>query len=184
MHHKAALKLGHIKYFTSVKHLFLLLLVLSVLSCKTEEEIPLDKLSMEQMIDLHIEFHLAEARVRELRVPIDSGMMLYRYIKQDILAQRNLNDSIYEDSYQWYLEHPIYFQQVYEQVIDSLKYLHEVVVPARRQDPKAKNIKPEQEDPDENKGQPGPGKKTPAQVKPAATTQPKPKPTPKGEGEG
>ena len=166
------------------------------MSCKTEEEIPQDKLSMEQMVNLHIEFHLAEARVRELRVPIDSGMMLYRYIKQDILAQRNLNDSLYEESYQWYLEHPIYFQQVYEQVIDSLKYLHEVVVPARRQDPKSKNVKPEREDPDEKKGQPAQKKAKPAakktqpaekptvQANEPPKNQPKPKPNPKGKGKG
>ena len=137
-----------------MKHLFLLLTVLLLLGCKQEERIPEDKLSKEEMVELHIEFHLAEAKVRELRVPIDSGMMLYRYLKQGILQERDLNDSLYEDSYQWYLEHPVYFQEVYEQVIDSLKYLHEVVIPAKRKDPKAKDVKPEPTDPDEKKDAP------------------------------
>ena len=86
------------------------------------------------MVQLHVDFHMEEARVRELRIPVDSGLVLYDYLKNRVLQEHAVDTATYNASYLWYLEHPAQMKELYDVVIDSLKYLNDVVLPAKRQD--------------------------------------------------
>lgn len=116
-------------------------------ACQQGDKPPAGVLSQKQMVSLHVDFHMEEAKVRELRIPVDSGVALYAYLKNRVLREHGVDTSTYNDSYLWYLEHPGQMKDLYDIVIDSLKYRNDVVLPAKRNDEENDGLDAEDDDP-------------------------------------
>lgn len=112
-----------------MKHPFVLLMIccLFVFSCNEEKPpIPQDK-----MAEILTELHLAESFAQIL--PVDQGgymtknydtmMVLY----SNIYSKYKLDTADFKTAVRWYEAHPKMFDQVYEQVLESLSLKKESI---------------------------------------------------------
>lgn len=95
------------------------LLLSTLVSCKTEKE-PQNILSKPQMVDWMIDIYLAEARMTALPVTRDSAYKIFVPYQDSLLQRKGIQDSVLRKSYQYYLEHPLELEAIYDTVIDSL----------------------------------------------------------------
>jgi len=63
---------------------------------------------------------VAQAEVQNLRIPADSSQFLFLVLERKLLSDHQLGDSIFYESYSWYLAHPEIMHEVYTAVVDTL----------------------------------------------------------------
>ena len=81
------------------------------------------------MVGLLQEIILTESKISKLSLPFDSSKGLYNLVEDELFRRHDINDSIYEDSMNWYYEHPDELMQIYEILVDTL-----MVMEKRNQD--------------------------------------------------
>jgi len=72
------------------------------------------------MITLLTEIYELEERVGGLELPRDSTVKVFPHYKQELFRKRNITDSIFLKSVDYYMEHPDRMERIYTAVIDSL----------------------------------------------------------------
>lgn len=87
-----------------MKNLFLLLLaVLFITACSKEAEKPDKLLTKETMVRVLADMHVAEAKVKNMRVSTDSARQVYSIYELKIFDQWNITPEEYTRSYEYYL---------------------------------------------------------------------------------
>ena len=96
--------------------------VLVILSaCSTKPEPPQDLLPQEKMVEILIEVHLLEAKIKNLSIrPIDSAKVVYAHYEKLLFADFNITQDQYERSFNYYTENLPEFKDIYTTVVDSL----------------------------------------------------------------
>ena len=107
---------------------FIFIFTLLIFSCS--DKIPEDILSKDEMTNILIEMHLAEAKVGSLGLNTDSSALLYEAMEKRVLEEQNLSEAAYLKSYNYYLENIKLMEDVYARVVDSLS-LRESIVTSR-----------------------------------------------------
>ena len=87
---------------------------------KKETQIPPDVLSHDQMVNLMIDVHLLEAKVKKLYLRKDSARQVYDHFLDTIYAENKTNHEQYEKSLQFYMEEVSLYKNIYDEVVDSL----------------------------------------------------------------
>lgn len=101
--------------------IIILFLATGLLSIRCgKEETPKDILPQDQLTSIMIEFYLAEARLTNISVPLDSASKLFLPFEESTLKKYGVPDSTLKRTYQYYFDHPIELEKLYEVVIDSL----------------------------------------------------------------
>lgn len=77
-------------------------------------------MSESQMVDYLIQLHIAEAQVQNLRLKKDSSEVVFNIYENHILTQKGISDSLFFDSYNYYLQFPKQLESIYESVVDSI----------------------------------------------------------------
>ncbi|EMR02678.1 DUF4296 domain-containing protein [Cesiribacter andamanensis] len=103
-----------------MNRLFLCLLALCCFSCDKTLGPPKGVLSERKMVSLLVELHIAEAKVKNLRVTTDSAHQLYNLYELQILDKHNVAQDKYVQSYQYYLENHRLMTRVQDAVLDTL----------------------------------------------------------------
>ena len=103
-----------------MKNIFLVLLIALLLSCSKEEKKPDGILSKQQMITLMIDINLAEAKVGNRRVGVDSSKILFRNYELALLTKHGVSDSVYLMSYNYYMKNLDDMSEISAAVVDSL----------------------------------------------------------------
>ncbi len=80
-----------------------------------EEILPQDKL-----VNIMIEFYLAESRLGKLSITQDSARKLFVPFEESVLKKYDVSDSALSKTYQYYFDHPTEMEKIYEVVLDSL----------------------------------------------------------------
>ncbi len=80
-----------------------------------EEILPQDKL-----VNIMIEFYLAESRLGKLSIKQDSANKLFIPFEESVLRKYEVSDSALSKTYQYYYDHPTEMEKIYEVVLDSL----------------------------------------------------------------
>lgn len=103
-------------------HRYLLILIPFLLfGCKKGEEIPEHIMTQEAMSNILMDIHIAHAKVQTLKgINQDSAKILFRYYELDLFQKHNVAESIYYQSYNYYLDHPDLMLEVYTSLVDSL----------------------------------------------------------------
>jgi len=102
-----------------VKKSFLGIIILVAVSCLSDRS-PKSIMNEHDMINYLIDLHLAEAAVQNLRLKGDSAKTVFAVKEKHLLKQHNITDSIFIDSYNYYLGHPIKLEEIYSAVVDSI----------------------------------------------------------------
>jgi uncharacterized protein DUF4296 len=102
-----------------VKKSFLSIIILVAISCSSDNP-PESVMSEEDMIDYLIDLHIAEASVQNLRLKADSAKTVFKVQEKYLLKTHNITDSVFINSYNYYLGHPRVLEEIYSAVVDSI----------------------------------------------------------------
>jgi hypothetical protein len=107
-----------IKFFM-LKRLLTALLFLS--ACVKPETPPPGVIPKDQMTEILIDIHVAEAQVSHLNLrSYDSMQVAYNGFERDIFQKYRVDSTSYNQSYQYYLRNPKLMEEIYTAVVDSL----------------------------------------------------------------
>ena len=95
-------------------------LIVSLAGCTKDTSVPDYVIPKEKMVPFLIDIHLAEAKIKVLKLEYDSSIAFYRKLEDEVYKKHQINDSIYMESYNYYLNQPELMVEIYGQVIDSL----------------------------------------------------------------
>ncbi|MFM8740099.1 MAG: DUF4296 domain-containing protein [Cytophagales bacterium] len=97
-----------------------LLVLVFMAACGGREEKSAAVLTKEKLTALIIEMYLAEAKMDATSLPRDSTIKFFVPREKKILEKLGIPDSTLKITYDYYLQHPKEFEEVYDAVIDSL----------------------------------------------------------------
>lgn len=84
------------------------------------ERIPDTVIAEEEMVNILIDLHLAEAQVQDLRLKPDSAKKVMKIQEKLLYKKYEISDSLFIRSYNYYIEHPEKLEEVYTALIDTL----------------------------------------------------------------
>ena len=94
------------------------LIMLTAIACQNKSS---DKImSQEDMAAYLIELHIAEAQVQNLRLKQDSAKVVFKIYENYLLEKNGITDSLFLDSYSYYMQHPDELEEIYTAVVDSI----------------------------------------------------------------
>lgn len=102
------------------KIFLLFALLLSFQACTKETNKPENLLSKEKMVGIMADMTLAEAKIKNLRVSIDSSRQIYREYEKSIFIERDVSSEQYKESYRYYLLNYKEMASLHAAVIDTL----------------------------------------------------------------
>jgi hypothetical protein len=112
-----------IYYFRSVRKTFLLFGFLSIIftSCTSGGGAkPANLLTHAQMTRILADIHMAES-MADMHFPSrDTSKIAYKILEKKIFAQHQVEDSVFLQSYEYYLRHLKEMDKIYEAVVDTL----------------------------------------------------------------
>lgn len=86
---------------------------------------PPSLLSKQQMVSFLIDLHLTEAKMSYIEVrKTDSLEIIFRNYEKYLMNQHGFTDSIYLQSYAYYLDHMELMDEIYDDVVDSLSVMN------------------------------------------------------------
>ena len=88
-------------------------------------ERPPQLLSQPQMVSFLIDLHLAEAKMNHVNTRnTDSTEIIFRHYEKYLMEQHGFTDSVYLQSYAYYLDHMELMNEIYNDVVDSLSVMN------------------------------------------------------------
>jgi len=97
----------------------------AIFSCDTEER-PEDILSEREMINILVDFHLTEAKLKALKLNRDSSENLFSMLDDEVYEKYGIDDTAYLNSYRYYLDRPQQLNEIYAAVVDSLSFRQKI----------------------------------------------------------
>ena len=82
---------------------------------KPESLLPEDK-----MVEILVDIHMAEGMASSLPIPYDSSKKIYPIFEEEVFAKHGISDSVYMESFEYYLRDLKTMERIYERTIDSL----------------------------------------------------------------
>jgi hypothetical protein len=102
-----------------MKRLFLVFCLL--MGCARDQQLPPGILSQEKMIEIMADLHLAEAKIKSVRITTtDSARNLFAVYELAIFDKYNTDSAQFNQSKAYYLEHPALMQSLNTALLDTL----------------------------------------------------------------
>jgi hypothetical protein len=103
-----------------VKKISIIILTLSLCyACSTDSR-PEGILSEDKMVDVLVDIHMAEGISSSLSIPFDSSKMIYPILEEEVFRKHQVPDSVFMESFQYYLRNTKQMERIYARTIDSL----------------------------------------------------------------
>lgn len=109
-----------------MRKLIYIITILIIVSCSGKEEVPKGVIAPEKMAEILSDIYLAEHKVNNVRIKQDSAQIVMRHYELKIFEDHNTTDSIYKESFKYYLDNPIKLESIYDIVIDSISLKEQV----------------------------------------------------------
>ena len=104
-----------------MKKVFLVLIVCLCTFCsKKKVQNPEDLYSMEQVAVFLKDLYLLEQKIKELRLTKDSSVVVFEHYEKQLYEKHGLEDSLYRESFQYYMDDIQGLTRIYEIIADSL----------------------------------------------------------------
>jgi|SRR5680860_172447 len=88
-------------------------------SCSTAST-PEGILSEDKMVEVLVDIHMAEGMASSLPIPFDSSKRIYPLLEKEIFLKHQITDSVFMESFQYYLRNSKKMETIYARTIDSL----------------------------------------------------------------
>lgn len=109
-----------------MRKLIYIIAILTIVSCSGKEELPKGIIPPEKMALILSDIYLAEHKAANISLKPDSSKVVFRHYELKILEDYNTNDSVYKESFRYYLEFPEKLEAVYDIVIDTVSLREQV----------------------------------------------------------
>ncbi|MGK7388917.1 MAG: DUF4296 domain-containing protein [Candidatus Cyclobacteriaceae bacterium M2_1C_046] len=105
-----------------IRILTVLCLAIVVSACSGGNNTPEKVLSKDEMTNILLDVYITEAKVANYtpRLPRDSAKIVFEVLKQDILEEYDVSDSVFRQNVQYYFRQPEVMDEIYSRVLDSL----------------------------------------------------------------
>jgi hypothetical protein len=104
-----------------VKTFWLLAISLFVLAgCKKKDEKSADILSHAQMVKALAQIYIAEQKVNNIGLNLDSAQIVFDKVKGRVFQDAGVTDSTFKKSYDYYMDRPKEFELIYTALVDTL----------------------------------------------------------------
>jgi hypothetical protein len=105
----------------------LILFFLLLTACIRDEKPPQHVLTKEQMIDILVDIHLAEAKANRISLrSYDSIQAYYKKLERDVYQKHQVDSVVYRKSFAYYMDHIKHMDEIYAAVVDSLNVKEKV----------------------------------------------------------
>nr|WP_262914622.1 DUF4296 domain-containing protein [Pontibacter vulgaris] len=92
-----------------------------MLGCQKQTPKPPENLvTKEKMVQILADVHEAEARIESKMNYPDTAMMTFNHAQKLILKKHGVSEKKFRDTYDYYLEHLVEMDKLYEIIIDTL----------------------------------------------------------------
>ena len=98
-----------------------------LLGACAQEQKPKQLLTDEQMVRVLMDIYLTEEKLTGLALARDSADKIFPLFKEKIYESAQINDTIFNQSMEYYLAHPKKLERIYTAVIDSLMLREQAV---------------------------------------------------------
>ncbi|MEX2594461.1 MAG: DUF4296 domain-containing protein [Anditalea sp.] len=88
-------------------------------SCSSDSK-PKGILSEDKMVEVLVDIHMAEGMASSLSIPFDSSKKIYPLLEKEVFRKHQIADSVYMESFQYYLRDSRKMESIYARTIDSL----------------------------------------------------------------
>lgn len=99
---------------------FWLLFCCLAAACSKNESIPSGVLPPQKMVSILTDVHELEAKILLLKLDYDSSVALFKQQQALLFEKHSVNDSVYNKSFDYYLNRVELMNKIYEGVVDSL----------------------------------------------------------------
>lgn len=106
--------------FRGTGFIFIVCLTL-ILSCRKADEKPADILSQEEMVKVLGEIYIAEQKVKQLSLGIDSSAFVFDKLDDKVFESTGVPDSVFKKSVNYYIARPKEMETIYSILVDSLQ---------------------------------------------------------------
>lgn len=72
------------------------------------------------MVEVLVDIHMAEGMASSLSIPFDSSKKIYPLLEKEVFRKHQIADSVYMESFQYYLRDSRKMESIYARTIDSL----------------------------------------------------------------
>lgn len=116
------------------------------------DDVPDTIIQSDQMIDILVDIHLAESAAPVLKTDSIKPEHLMQSYYSIIFEHHTITQSKFENSFQYYTEHPLVLNYIYQKVVEKLNLMESAYKPAKDTTQKNTPFKPNmQQLMDENK---------------------------------
>jgi hypothetical protein len=103
-----------------VKKKIILVLAIGALYACSQDAPPKGLLSQDKIVEVLVDIHMAEGLASSLPIPFDSSRKIYPILEEEVFLKHNLPDSVFMESFQYYLRDAKVMEEIYSRTIDSL----------------------------------------------------------------
>ena len=104
-----------------MKKVFLILIICLCTFCAKKKAVnPKGLYSMEQVAVFMKDLYLLETRVKELKLTNDSTKVIFAYYEKKLFEEHHMEDSLYRESFKYYMDDIKGLARIYEIIADSL----------------------------------------------------------------
>jgi len=116
-----------------VKKVFLILTICLCTYCsKKKAKNPQGLYSMEQVAVFLKDLYLLEQKVKELKISNDSAKIVFAYYEAKLFEEHNMTDSLYRESFEYYMDDIKGLTRIYEIIADSLSLEERLITDKNR----------------------------------------------------
>jgi len=100
--------------------------------CSNGPKPPKDLISKGKMVAFLVDLHITEVKVQNLGIKADSVKKVFSILEADLFNQHQFADSVYIDSYHYYVEQPSIMEEMYTAVLDTLSLRRDIAEAAEK----------------------------------------------------
>ena len=129
-----------------MKKYFLILIIGICTFCTNKKaQDPKDLYSMEQVAVFLKDLYMLEQKIKELRLEKDSARVVFSYYEEQLYEKHEMTDSLYRESFTYYMDDIKGLSRIYEIIADSLS-LEERLSKVKKEDERLKKKEQEEEE--------------------------------------
>ncbi|QNL20814.1 DUF4296 domain-containing protein [Hyphobacterium sp. CCMP332] len=94
--------------------------IIFFLSCNEGQTNKEGIIEKSKMTNILVDIHIAEAKVNQAKLPMDSALSYYKYLESNIYEKYEIDSAQFNSSMHYYAENIKELDKIYETVLDSL----------------------------------------------------------------
>ncbi len=110
----------YLSVIEEMKGFLLVIGIVFLMSCNEGQSKKEGIIEKSKMTNILVEIHIAEAKVNQAKLPMDSALSYYKFLESNIYEKYGIDSAQFDSSMHYYAENIRELDKIYETVLDSL----------------------------------------------------------------